>query len=62
MKKFSIVSLGCPKNLTDAEEISSLMSSSGYRLSMDERVEIAVINTCAFLKSAVKGSEGVTVS
>lgn len=59
VKKFSIVSLGCPKNLTDAEEISSLMSSSGYRLSMDERVEIAVINTCAFLKSAVKESEGV---
>lgn len=59
VKKFSIVSLGCPKNLTDAEEISSLASSSGYRLSTDEKVEVAVINTCAFLKSAVKESESV---
>lgn len=59
MKKYQLISLGCPKNLTDAEELAWHLDSLGYALSSSGNTDIAVINTCAFLKSAVKESEGV---
>lgn len=58
MKKYRLISLGCPKNLTDAEEIAWRLDSAGYSLSEDENSEIVVINTCAFLRSAARESEG----
>lgn len=57
MKKFSLISLGCPKNLTDSEEISARLSRLGYELSASAKTDVCVINTCAFLKSAVIESE-----
>lgn len=59
MKKFRLVSLGCPKNLTDSEEISSFFHLKGYRLVNEGKAQIAVINTCAFLNSAVRESRSV---
>jgi len=59
MKTFQIINLGCPKNLTDAEEISYNLKKAGYDISNDRKTEIAVINTCAFLKSAIKESKDV---
>ncbi len=59
MKKFRLVSLGCPKNLTDSEEISSFFHSKGYKLVNEGFSQFAIINTCAFLKSAVKESKSV---
>ncbi len=57
-KKVFIISLGCPKNLTDAEVLAGQLASAGYELTTDEaQADVALINTCAFLNSAVKESE-----
>ncbi|MBU2573675.1 MAG: 30S ribosomal protein S12 methylthiotransferase RimO [Elusimicrobia bacterium] len=58
MPKLFIVSLGCPKNLTDAEVMAGQFAAAGFELTADEsEADIALINTCAFLSSAVKESE-----
>jgi len=58
MPKVFIVSLGCPKNLTDAEVMAGHLAAAGFELTTDEaKADIALINTCAFLNSAVKESE-----
>lgn len=58
--KFSVISLGCPKNLVDSEIITSKLIKKGHNFTYDySSTDIIVINTCAFLKSAVKESEKV---
>jgi len=58
MPKVFIISLGCPKNLTDAEVMAGQLAAAGFELTTDEtQADIALINTCAFLSSAVKESE-----
>ncbi|HOW88822.1 MAG TPA: 30S ribosomal protein S12 methylthiotransferase RimO [Elusimicrobiales bacterium] len=58
MRKLFIVSLGCPKNLTDAEVMAGRLAGAGFELTGDpEDADLALINTCAFLGSAVKESE-----
>jgi len=58
LKKVFIVSLGCPKNLTDAEVMAGRLAAAGFEFTSDEtEADIALINTCAFLGSAVKESE-----
>ncbi|MBU0672044.1 MAG: 30S ribosomal protein S12 methylthiotransferase RimO [Candidatus Margulisbacteria bacterium] len=53
--KAYIVSLGCPKNLTDTEEIMSKLASEGYRFTNNpSEAELILVNTCAFLQSAKK--------
>lgn len=60
MKKFYLISLGCPKNLVDSETIASKLTKSGYELTLEEKeASIVVINTCAFLSSAIEESEAV---
>ncbi|MCG2726719.1 MAG: 30S ribosomal protein S12 methylthiotransferase RimO [Elusimicrobia bacterium] len=56
MKKVCMISLGCPKNLTDSEELlGSLCSSGGCQIIQDEnKADIAILNTCAFIAPAVK--------
>lgn len=49
------VSLGCPKNLTDTEEMLGVLQARGYRIVTGEPpADIALINTCAFIDSAVR--------
>ncbi|MCM2268210.1 MAG: 30S ribosomal protein S12 methylthiotransferase RimO [Elusimicrobiales bacterium] len=58
MPKLFIVSLGCPKNLTDAEVMAGELAAAGWQLTPEEEgADAALINTCAFLSSAVKESE-----
>ncbi|OGR96086.1 MAG: ribosomal protein S12 methylthiotransferase RimO [Elusimicrobia bacterium GWF2_62_30] len=58
MPKIFIVSLGCPKNLSDAEVMAGELAAAGWELTGDEKdADAALINTCAFLGSAVKESE-----
>ena len=60
MPKLFIVSLGCPKNLTDAEVMAGQLAAGGFELTTDEtEADVVLINTCAFLSSAVKESETV---
>ena len=53
--KFYLISLGCPKNLTNSEEFSARLLANGHKMvfSPDESDEI-IINTCGFIASAVK--------
>lgn len=57
MKKFAIISLGCPRNLVDSEVIAGHLKSSGLDpASLEDGVDVAVVNTCAFVESARKES------
>ena len=53
--KFYVISLGCPKNLTDSEEFSARLVACGHTMvfSPQEADEI-IINTCGFIASSVK--------
>lgn len=51
--KAHLVSLGCPKNLTDTEVLMGKLVASGYEITADPaKADIIIINTCAFLKTA----------
>ena len=59
MPKLFIVSLGCPKNLSDAEVMAGELAAAGWEITPDEAgADAALVNTCAFLGSAVEESEG----
>ena len=53
----AFVTLGCPKNTVDSEKMLGLLVSDGFRTVADPRdADVAVVNTCAFLQSAVRES------
>ena len=50
---FSIISLGCPKNLVDSEQHVFALKQAGLRFQTEiEHCELVVLNTCGFLQSA----------
>jgi ribosomal protein S12 methylthiotransferase len=52
------VTLGCPKNTVDSEAMLGLLVADGFRTVGDPgEADIAVVNTCAFLSSAVRESK-----
>lgn len=57
MKKVSMVSLGCSKNLVDAEEMLGILEESGFEIvANEEDADIMIVNTCAFIDSAKQES------
>lgn len=53
--KVGFISLGCDKNRVDSEKAIAIVQNAGYRVTDDLRAaDIVVINTCAFIRSAVK--------
>lgn len=55
--KVSLVSLGCPKNLVDAEVMLGYLAREGYEVTTDEReADIIIVNTCSFIKEAKQES------
>lgn len=57
-KKMHLVSLGCPKNLVDAELMLGILSQAGYTVTPDpEEASLLVVNTCGFIQPAVE--EGI---
>ncbi|MZH45615.1 MAG: 30S ribosomal protein S12 methylthiotransferase RimO [Nitrospinae bacterium] len=57
MKKVGMVSLGCPKNAVDSERVLGDLSTSGFKLTQDEKdAEVIIVNTCGFIESAKKES------
>ncbi|MFC1559762.1 30S ribosomal protein S12 methylthiotransferase RimO [Candidatus Margulisiibacteriota bacterium] len=51
--KVGVISLGCPKNLTDTEVILGKLVESGYQLTNDQNeAEIMIVSTCAFIGPA----------
>ena len=49
----ALITLGCPKNLVNSEEMAALLQEAGYTFT-DRPVEAdaVIINTCAFIESA----------
>lgn len=56
-QKVSMVSLGCPKNLVDAEIMLGCLPSDEYEITTDEKeADIIIVNTCSFIKEAKQES------
>ncbi|MBI1922210.1 MAG: 30S ribosomal protein S12 methylthiotransferase RimO [Geobacter sp.] len=52
-----MVSLGCPKNLVDAEVMLGCLDLKGYEITTDEKdADIIIVNTCSFIKEAKQES------
>lgn len=51
-EKVGILSLGCPRNLVDAEEYLGRLAKKGYPVVDINQADIAILNTCAFIKDA----------
>lgn len=55
--KVGFVSLGCPKALTDSEQILTQLRAEGYEISPNyDDADLVVVNTCGFIDSAVQES------
>jgi ribosomal protein S12 methylthiotransferase len=56
-QKLGILTLGCPRNLVDAESLAGRLDSKGYSIVEDIReAEVALVNTCAFIEEARRES------
>ena len=53
-----LVSLGCPKNLVDAEEMLGALTATGQAemIDADRNADVLLVNTCAFIESAKQES------
>jgi ribosomal protein S12 methylthiotransferase len=57
---YAFISLGCPKNLVDSEQMLGILHQDGYQLVQNpEQSDFVVINTCGFIDSARKESMNV---
>jgi len=57
MKKYAMVSLGCPKNLVDSEQFVGILDKAKYDFTEDlDSAEIIIINTCGFIQDAKEES------
>ena len=55
--QIGFISLGCPKNLVDAERILTQLRAEGYGVSPDYfGADLVIVNTCGFIDSAVEES------
>ena len=55
--KVSLVSLGCPKNLVDAEVMLGHLPPERYEIVTDEAgADIIIVNTCSFIQDAQEES------
>ena len=55
-QKIGIVSLGCPRNLVDSEDILGRITRKGYSVVDIRRADIALVNTCSFIEDAKRES------
>ncbi len=55
--KISLASLGCSKNLVDAEQMLGIINEKGWEIMENEEdADVMVVNTCAFIESAIRES------
>jgi ribosomal protein S12 methylthiotransferase len=53
MSKFSIVTLGCPKNSIDSEGLGGMLAAAGHEVAESpETAEVVIVNTCGFIDPA----------
>jgi ribosomal protein S12 methylthiotransferase len=54
-----MVSLGCPKNQVDAEQMLGVLAGQGFEITPDpSAADVIVVNTCGFIESAKEESIG----
>jgi ribosomal protein S12 methylthiotransferase len=52
-----MISLGCPKNQVDAEQMLGVLSGSGFEITSEQsEADVIVVNTCGFIESAKEES------
>jgi len=57
---YSVVTLGCPKNLVDTERMLGLLRAGGYQLVREpEGTDFVVVNTCGFIETARQESREI---
>lgn len=57
MIKLLLISLGCDKNLVDAEMMLGMLVQKGYTITDDENeADVVVVNTCCFINDAKQES------
>ncbi len=62
-EKVYLESLGCPKNLVDSEVLAGYLQSCGFTFTTRrEEAAIIIVNTCAFIKEAVREAVGTITS
>ncbi|MEB0140321.1 MULTISPECIES: 30S ribosomal protein S12 methylthiotransferase RimO [unclassified Undibacterium] len=55
--KVGFISLGCPKALTDSEQILTQLRAEGYETAKSyEGADLVIVNTCGFIDAAVQES------
>ncbi len=54
--KIGILSLGCPRNLVDSENILGRLNLKGYNIVDMEEADIGIVNTCSFIEDAKRES------
>lgn len=55
--RFSVTSLGCPKNTVDANGMAVLLQHAGYKATLDpQQADVVIVNTCGFIDSARRES------
>ena len=53
MKQVAVISLGCSKNLVDAEMMMGLLQKAQWQLTEDPaQADVIVVNTCTFIEAA----------
>src|SRR5918992_5003583 len=53
MSDVAIVTLGCPKNAVDSENLGGLVSPEGHSIVDDpEAADVVMVNTCGFIDPA----------
>jgi len=56
--KINLVSLGCPKNLVDSENILGALGAAGTIIcSTPQESDVIIINTCGFIEPALEETE-----
>ncbi len=57
MPKYTIISLGCSKNLVDSERFSYIIDQTDFQMtSKPEEADVIIINTCGFILDAKEES------
>jgi len=56
-QKIGVLSLGCPRNLVDAEALAGRLNFKNYTIVEDiAQADVALVNTCAFIQEAKRES------
>jgi ribosomal protein S12 methylthiotransferase len=55
-QSIGILSLGCPRNLVDSESVLGRLNLKGHPIVDIKDADVAIINTCAFIKEAKQES------